>query len=116
MPQPRPVKEECQIQTRREAWKREWIKYASTQTRKNGSQDHHQLTGDEITGRASLLKRIAEGELHISQSDKGKKIVVMSEDTYHNMAVKHVENDMEVTWKDLDQSQREIRAHSRALA
>ena len=57
----------------------------ASETKGNGNQDHHQLDREEMAGRASLLKRVAAGEIHVSQSDKGKKIVVMDMDTYYNM-------------------------------
>ena len=89
MPRARPIKEECNLRTRKNAWKTEWTKYLLTETRGKGSQDHHQLTPDEIAGRTSLLKRIADGEIHVSESDKGKKVVVMDLQMYHDMSIVH---------------------------
>ena len=68
-----------------------------------------------MAGQTTLLKKVTEGSLHISQSDKDKKIVVMDLETYHKMAVKHTLKDTEVSWKELDHAQRDLRAHSRAL-
>ena len=59
MPKARPVKEECCLKTRKEAWKTEWIKVVAAECRGRSSQDHHQLDGEEMAGRTSLLKRIA---------------------------------------------------------
>lgn len=81
-----------------------------------GSQDHHQLLSQEMQGKKSLLKIITAGELHVSPSDKGKGLVVMALDMYHQMSVVHTEGDREVGWRELEESQREIRAHARALA
>ena len=36
--------------------------------------------------------------------------------TYYEMAVVHTAQDLEVGWNDLDQAQKDLRAHSRALA
>ena len=115
MPLARPVKEECSLKARKDAWKTEWVRCTAAETRGKGSQDHHQLDQDEISGRNSLLKRIAEGEIHVSQSDKGKRIVIMDMDMYYNMSIVHTAQDTEVDWRTLEQTQRDLRAHSRAL-
>ena len=62
------------------------------------------------------MKRVSAGEIHISPSDEGKKIVAMDMDTYYNMSIVHTSQDQEVTWNHLQDTQRELRAHSRALA
>ena len=116
MPRARSVKEECTIRTHKEAWKTEWSKCLRTECRNRGSQDHHQLDPEEMAGRTSLLKRVSEGELHITPSDKGKGIVVMDMDTYLTMSLVHTKEDKEIEWTELEESQRELRAHSRALA
>ena len=64
----------------------------------------------------SLLKRISEGDLYVGESDKGKKIVVMDMDTYYRMSIVHTRQDKEVDWWHLEQTQGDLRAHSRALA
>ena len=88
----------------------------ATESKGRGSQDHHQLDGEDMAGRTSLLKRIAEGEIHVSQSDKGKKIVVMDMDTYYNMSIVHTKQDKEIDWRILEQTQRDLRAHARAVS
>ena len=90
--------------------------YRDSETKAGGSQDHHQLSKQDIQGKKSLLKRISAGELHVSPSDKGKVLVVMSLDMYHQMSVVHTEGDEEVGWRELEESQREVRAHARALS
>ena len=69
-----------------------------------------------MAGKASLTKRVAAGEIYIGESDKGKGLVVMSPETYHQMSKVHTEGDREITWRELGEVQREVRAHSRALA
>ena len=96
MPKPRPVKEECCLRTRKEAWVSEWTKCFMRETNGKGNQDHHQLDKEEMCGRTSLLKRVMDGELHIGESDKGKKVVVMDMDMYYNMSIVHTQQDLEV--------------------
>ena len=116
MPPARPVKEECVLQTRENAWMEEWRRYRGEECGKEGSQQHHQLTREECLGKASLLKRVSKGEIHISPSNKGKGLVVMSTDLYHDMSVVHTLGDKKVDWRELEDSQREVRAHARALS
>ena len=63
---------------------------------------------EERLGKASLLKRVAGGEIHVSQADKGKGIVVMSTDMYHNMSVVHTAGDSKIDWRELQETQREL--------
>ena len=67
-------------------------------------------------GKVSLLKSVAAKEIHISQSDKGKGICVMPTEMYHQMLIIHRKGDKKVTWRDSQNTQRELRAYSRALA
>ena len=67
-------------------WMSEWRKFKVNNCEPNGSQEKHQLTMEERLGKASLMKRIAGGEIHVSQSDKGKGLVVMTNDLYHQMS------------------------------
>ena len=101
MPQAQPVKEECYLRTQKETWKSAWSKCVKEETRGKGSQDHHQLDGDELGGRKSLLKRVSAGEIHIGPSDKGKGSVAMDMDTYYNMSIIHTSQDQEITWRKL---------------
>ena len=52
----------------------------------------------------------------MSPSDKGKGLVVMSTDMYHRMSVIHTAEDEQVEWRDLEDCQKEVRSHARALA
>ena len=94
----------------------EVIRYKTDNCRKAGSQEHLQLTKEESLGKASLVKRVSNGEIHISPSDKGKGLVVMSVDMYHRMCIVHTEADKKVEWRELEECQKEVRSHARALA
>ena len=116
LPAHRPVKEECNLETRRAAWMREWNEYREKNCDTKGSQEQHQLSAEERQGKVSLMKRVAAGELYVGQSDKGKGLVVMTTDLYHQMSVVHTKEDQKISWRELQDTQREIRANSRALA
>ena len=47
-------------------------------------------------GRTSLLKRVSEGEILVTPSDKGKGVVVMDLDTNLEMSVVHTKEDKEI--------------------
>ena len=57
MQPPRPVKEECIIQARAEAWKSVWRQYKDSETMAGDSQICHQLSRQEIEGKKSLVKK-----------------------------------------------------------
>ena len=94
----------------------EWLKYLKAECRGKGSQDHHQLDTEEEAGRTSLMKRVSSGEIWIGPSDKGNGIVVMDMEMYLDISIVHTQGDREVDWKELEGAQKELRAHSRALA
>ena len=106
----------CTIRICKETWKTEWTRCLKAECRNRGSQDHHQLDPEEMAGCTSLLKRVAERDTHITPSDKGKGIVVMDMEVYLAMSIVHTKGDKEIEWAELEESQRELRTHSRALA
>ena len=116
MPNARPVREECCLKTRKDTWKSEWAKCMASETKSRGNQDHHQLSKEEMIGRTSLMKRVSDGELYVGESDKGKRVVIMDLDTYYQMSIVHTQQDTEVDWQKLEETQKDLRAHSRALA
>ena len=67
MPPARPIKEECVLQTREDTWMSEVRRYIKDNCGKAGSQEHLQLTKEESRGKASLLKRVNSGEIHVTQ-------------------------------------------------
>ena len=54
--------------------------------------------------------------MHITPNDKGKGIVVMDMEVYQAMSIVYAKGDKEIEWAKLEEFQRELRAHSRALA
>ena len=63
-----------------------------------------------------MENKVKKGLLHISPSDKGKKIVAMSRDTYDKMTEPHIKGDKKTTWKELEEAQKTVRNHGRALS
>ena len=71
---------------------------------------------DEMSGKGMLEEKVKKGVLHVSPSDKGKRLVVMNRDTYDKMTQVHVEGDIKTDWKQLEESQKLIRNHGTALS
>ena len=69
-------------------------------------QQTDQLSTEEKLRRLKLTKRVGKGEVHISPSNKGKGVVVMSLSMYEGMVLTHTKGDLEVTTKELEESQR----------
>ena len=58
------------------------------------------------------MRRIAAGDLHVGASDKEIGMVFMTIE----MSLLHTTNDENIEWKELEETQRELQAHSKVLA
>ena len=95
---------------------REVERYARQNCDEEGCQDlSKQLNGEQILGRNKLAKRVAKGGISITQSDKGKGIVVMPLPMYQKMVRSHTSKDKMVSWDNLEEAQKQIRSNARAL-
>ena len=52
-----------------------------------------------------------DGELVVIPTDKSGNLAIMSQDTYKRAGMKHTMEDMEVTWEQIKDSQRELNGH-----
>ena len=111
-------KEEAEIEVRKQTWLEIVNKYISENCKNEEKEQDltKQMSGDQIAGRKKLQQRVRKGEIHISCSDKGKRVVVMPLDMYEKVTARHTVNDKKVTWSELRESQKTVTAHSRALA
>ena len=62
---------------------------------KDGKQKTNQLDNTQVQGLKSVEEKVKKGVLHISPSDKGKRLVVINGDTYNTMTKTHVEGDIQ---------------------
>ena len=116
-PPGRDSKEEAEMEVRKQTWMEIASRYIRDNCKNKGEQDlSKQLTKEQIVGRVKLSKRVAKGELHISSSDKGKRVVVMPLEMYEKVTERHTTKDKIVDWNHLRESQKTITSHARALA
>ena len=76
----RPVKEEAKIETRIGIWKEVIQRYIRDKCKEGGKQEVN-LDKSQSIGRMKVNKRVKNREIHVSPSDKGKGVVVMSLDS-----------------------------------
>ena len=103
--------EETHMEVRRNIWMDTYKRFMEEKCNTKGEQKENFLYVEEIRGKVKLLKRVIKGEINVSPSDKGKRIVVMPVELYKKMALSHTLKDKKISWKDLKQIQEEIRAH-----
>ena len=75
----------------------------------------HNLTPSEYRGYRKLLKRIANHEIIVYQTDKSGKLAVTTPESYKQQGDVHVKGDQKVDWETINKSQRVIRGHMRGL-
>ena len=63
-----------------------------------------------------MEERVRKGKTHISPADKGKGMVAMPLSMYEKLVEEHTKNDVEVNWKEIEEAQREVRAHGHCIA
>ena len=80
-----------------------------TETRKNEVQN---LTEEENKGLKSLNKRVTDGELVITTTDKSSKMAVLTKEQYLQSGHEHTKKDQEITWRDIKYLQTQINSHT----
>ena len=106
----RSLEEESALQTLRLELSTVFRGYAEEHCDKEGKQELN-LTKSQRDGLKSLKKRMKDGELVVIPTDKSGNLAVMSQDTYRRAGMKHTVEDMEVTWDQIKESQRELNGH-----
>lgn len=80
-----------------------------------GSQGITNLNEKELRGLRKLNKRVNENEIVINISDKGKVFAVNTLESYQRQGEKHIEKDREIEWGKVEDIQKRMDSHSRAL-
>ena len=73
------------------------------------------LTKEEEEGRKRLLKRVRDGEIVVSSTDKTGKLVVTKPATYSKALEVHTAKDLEVDWKELEKTEKLVNRHARIV-
>ena len=69
------------------------------------------LTNSEAKGFKSLCKRVSDGELVITTTDKSSRMAVVTKEQYIRAGNVHTQKDEEISWKDIKYMQNQINAH-----
>ena len=113
---PRSAREEGQFNARGEVWRTTIAKFVNENCHKNGAPKDSNLTASEARGLKSLRKRVNDGEIHISVSDKGKRFVVCTMESYTRQGLVHIGDDKEVTFPQVKAAQARLTSCARAIA
>ena len=73
------------------------------------------LTRGEMQGRTKLIKRIKEEDLVVFPTDKSGKVALMKRASYIKMASKHIANDKDVTWEEVESIEDDANRHTMAF-
>ena len=79
--------------------------YVKTATKhvENQAKEPSNISKNAVEGMKKLRKRINDGEMIVTNSDKSKKTVVMPKDSYMREISKHTKNDKGIDWKRVKQ-------------
>ena len=69
------------------------------------------LTKEEIEGLKSLRRRVKEGSIIITETDKSKRFVVMTRDQYIQSGLEHTSKDLEVKDEQIHKVQKSVNDH-----
>ena len=102
-PPGRSGKEEAKIETRIAIWKEVIQRYMRDNCSEEGRQEVN-LSKSQSIGRMKINKRVRKREIHVSPSDKGKGMVVMSLEMYSKLVEVHTSKDREVSWSQIEEA------------
>ena len=95
---------------RRLEWLSVYDQYLAEFCDEKGVQEDN-LTPEEASGLKSLKKRVADGTLVISQTDKSGRFAIMSQEEYLEAGMKHVAKDEEVGLEFMMKNQKRLNGH-----
>ena len=116
MPGPSIPVVEAEHTTRLAVWKKVFEQYKTENCDKTGKQKVDNLTPSQSKGLLSLSKRVAKRDIIILEADKGKKFVIVDENTYLNMVEDHTKDDVHLDKNDVSDSQRILSTTAKSLA
>ena len=115
MPPPGSALLEVERNTRVGTWRKASKDYAKENCDSKGSQLKKNLTVNQMLGLKSLSRKVARLELLVLEADKGKKFVVVDEQTYVNMSMDHVGGDRPTSPAEVRHSQSVLSSTVKAL-
>ena len=115
LPKHRPMKEEAEMEIREQMIMKEIDECIKENCDEKGKQTYKNLSNAEMDGFKSLLKRVKEGTIVVTETDKGKTMVVSTIESYEEQGKEHTCKDTEVNWEQVEERQRDLTASARAL-
>ena len=111
LPKPLEVKQEAEIEMRRDAHARVCRGYRMTHCDDKGVQESN-LTAQEKRGLRSLEKRRNEGEIVVTMTDKSTKLCIMKREDYLKLGEAHVGKDKEITREEMVRREKVLNSHA----
>ena len=99
------VKDESEIEVRKKAWLEEHKKYMDKE-KVGDRMKYNNLTAEQRRGLTKLKKRVKDGEIVVSKTDKSGKLFVSTFDSYSSRGQKHTEGDKKIDETEVDDLRR----------
>ena len=115
LPDPRPAREEAELMVRSQRMEEVMRRYMKEKCNDKGEIVETNLTDQEKRGIKKLLKRVKDGEVVLSQTDKSGKLCLNTMENYISQGRSHINGDREVQWREVQQIQKRITAHARVM-
>ena len=111
LPEPQSVKYEAGLELRRDQYLAVFREYVKQNCDKNLQQESN-LNHQQRKGMKKLSKRVANGEIMICLTDKSGRLAVMPMEMYHEAAKVHIDKDIEVDFKEAENTQKLLNGHT----
>ena len=115
LPKPLPNKEETMIEMRREIHTNIYNTYRKERCNQEGEQKPN-LSPEEQEGLKTLRDRIKKKEILVMKTDKSGKMCVTTPEEYIKMGLVHAGKDKIISWRKINEMEKEINGHSIAWA
>ena len=116
LPYPRPASEEAEMMVRKAVLEEVTRKYILNKCNEEGQQKESNLNSQERRGLKKLLKMVQEGKIVVGVTDKSGKLCVSSFESFMRQGKKHVKEDREIGWKEVNEIQKRLSSHTRVIA
>ena len=110
LPKPLPVQDEANINVREQTYQSIFQSYYNSECNEKGKQQSN-LSKIEMTGLAKLKKRVDNGTIMITETDKSGKLAILSPEAYMEMGSVHTRNDREIDQAEVDDRERQLNGH-----
>ena len=100
LPRERSIEEESMIEVRKNMWVGRFTEYVVEHCNKDGNIKQGTLTEEQMRGLKKLAKRVKDGEIVVTRTDKSGRLFVSRTEDYMEKGMVHVGNDRRITEKE----------------